>query len=97
MIHPMELARTRREEILSLASKYGAYNVRVFGSVARGEAGPESDLDLLVAFESGRSLLDLVGFEQDLAELLGQKVDVVVEGGISPYMEKQILSEAVPL
>jgi len=96
MNNPME-ARRRRNEILALATKYGAQNVRVFGSVARGDAGPESDLDLLVTFERGRSLLDLVGFEQDLEEMLGCKVDVVSERGISPYLEKRILEEAVPL
>jgi predicted nucleotidyltransferase len=65
--------------------------------VARGNAGPASDVDVLVHFEPGRSLLDLIGFEQDLSELLGCNVDVVSEGGISPYMEDHILREAVAL
>jgi predicted nucleotidyltransferase len=76
---------------------YGIRRVRLFGSVARGEAGPESDLDVLVDVEVGRSLLDLVGFEQDLEALLGRRVDVVTEGGLSPYLEARILQEAIPL
>lgn len=93
----LEKIRGRRDAILRIASKHGARNVRVFGSVARGEAGADSDVDLLVDFESGRSLLDLAGFELDLEELFECPVDVVVEGGISPYIEERILREAVPL
>ena len=93
----LDQVRSQREAVLRLAAKYGARNVRVFGSVARGEAGPSSDLDVLVDFEPGRSLLDLTGFEIDLEELLGCQVDVVVEGGISPYLEEYILRDAVPL
>jgi predicted nucleotidyltransferase len=89
--------RQRRDAILSLAAKYGIRRVRVFGSVARGEARPGSDLDVLVDFEPGRSLLDQVGFRQDLEELLGHRVDVVAEGGISPYLKAEVLREAVPL
>jgi predicted nucleotidyltransferase len=89
--------RSRKEAILRLASKYGVRNLRVFGSVARGEAGAGSDVDVLVDFEPGRSLLDQVGFEQELETLLGSRVDVVVEGGISPYLEERILQEAQPL
>lgn len=87
----------RREEILRLAGLHGAKNVRIFGSAARGEDVEGSDIDVLVELEEGRSLLDHVGLKQDLEELLGTKVDVVVEGGISPYLEEQILAEAVPL
>src|SRR5437879_8370791 len=93
----LEDVRRRRSEIERLAAGYGAHDVRLFGSVARGEARSKSDLDVLVAFEPGRSLFDLVGFEQDLEELLGCEVDVVSEGGISPYLEDRILAEAVPL
>lgn len=88
---------TNRAEILGIAAQYGARNVRVFGSVARGDAGPDSDIDLLVDLEPGRTLLDHVGLWQDLEELLGRRVDVVVEGGISPHLEKRILAEATPL
>lgn len=92
-----ELRKTRRDEILRIAAKHGARNVRVFGSAARGEAGPASDLDFLVEMEEGRSLLDLVGFWQDLEALLGCKVDVLTDGGISPYLRDRIYAEAIPL
>ena len=74
-----ELLSDKREDILRMAAKHGAYNVRVFGSVVRGEAGPDSDVDVLVEFEPGRSLLDHVGLMQNLEDLLGRKVDVVTE------------------
>ncbi len=86
-----------REAILKLARRYGIRRVRIFGSVARGQARPDSDVDFLVDFEPGRSLLDQVGFEQDVQELLGRPVDVVVEGGVSPYLEPTILAEAMAL
>lgn len=86
-----------RAQILQIAARHGARNVRVFGSAARGEAGPSSDIDLLVDLEPGRSLLDHVALWQDLQELLGCPVDVVVEGGVSPYLRERILAEAVPL
>ncbi|HEX5270941.1 MAG TPA: nucleotidyltransferase family protein [Gemmataceae bacterium] len=93
----LDALRARREAILGLAKQYGIRRVRIFGSVARGEERPESDVDVLVQFEPGRSLLDQVGFGQDLEELLGRRIDVVSEGGISPYLEAIILREAVPL
>jgi len=93
----LDLLRERKTAIMRLAAKYGIQRVRVFSSVARGQAGAASDVDLLVDFEQGRSLLDQVGFEQEVADLLGCKVDVVVEGGISPYLEKHILEEAISL
>jgi hypothetical protein len=89
--------RARRSEILSLAARYGARNVRVFGSVARGNDRADSDIDLLVDVEPGRSLLDVIGFEQDLSELLGRKVEVLTDGGLSPYLQQQILAEAASL
>jgi predicted nucleotidyltransferase len=91
------LLEENRSAILRIAAKYGARRVRVFGSTARGTAGEGSDVDILVDLEEGRSLLDQVGLQQELEELLGRKVDVVVEGGISPYLEQRILAEAVPL
>src|SRR5437016_14683049 len=93
----LQQVRKRRTEIEQLAARYGARNVRVFGSVARGEATPASDVDVLVDFEPGRSLLDQIGFEQDLEALLGCRVEVLAEGGISPYLETRILREALPL
>ena len=91
------LLEQHRAAILRIAGEYGARNVRVFGLNARGGATETSDIDILVELDAGRSLLDQVGLQQGLEELLGRKVDVVVEGGISPYLEKRILSEAVPL
>lgn len=91
------LVKAKREDILRLAALYGAYNVRIFGSLARGEAGPASDLDLLVDFEPGRSLLDHVGLWQDLEEVLGCKVDVVPAPALHWYIRDRVLSEAIPL
>ncbi|MGH9204506.1 MAG: nucleotidyltransferase family protein, partial [Vicinamibacterales bacterium] len=85
------------ETVKRIAVSRGARNVRVFGSVARGESRTESDLDLLVDMERGRTLLDLVGLWQDLEEALGKRIDVVSEGGLSPHLRDRILSEAVPL
>ena len=92
-----ELLKANREEILRLASKYGARNVRIFGSVARGEAGPESDVDILVDLEPGRSLFDLGGLLMDLRDLLGCNVDVVTEKGLRERIRNRVLREAVPL
>jgi uncharacterized protein len=93
----LERLRSRRDEILRRAAERGARNVRVFGSTARGEARAASDVDLLVEMEPGRSMLDFVGLWQDLQGLLGISVDLVSEGGISPYLREKILSEAVAL
>jgi predicted nucleotidyltransferase len=92
-----ELLKANREEILRLASKYGARNVRIFGSVARGEAGLESDIDFLVELEPGRSLLDHAAFLLDLEKLLGRRVDVVTERGLRARIRERVLREAVPL
>ena len=93
----LDQIRNHRKAILQMAEKYGIRRVRVFGSVVRQAATAESDVDILVDFEPGRSLLDQVGFEQDLEALLGCKVEVLAEGGISPHLESRILQEAVPL
>ena len=92
-----ELLKNKREEILSLAAKHGAYDVRVFGSVARGEVGPDSDIDILVNMESGRSLFDLGGLLMDLQDLLGVEVDVVTENGLRSRIREQVLSEAITI
>ena len=92
-----EALKQKREEVIRLAEKHGAYNVRVFGSVARGEAGPQSDVDILVAFGSNRSLLNQAALIRELAELLGTKVDVVSDNGIKPGIRERILKEALPL
>ena len=87
----------KREEILRLAALRGAHSLRIFGSVARGEAGENSDLDLLVAWEPGRSLLDHAGLVQDLEELLAIKVHIGTEKSLHWYARERILREAVPL
>jgi predicted nucleotidyltransferase len=87
----------RREEILAVAARHGARAVRIFGSVARGEETPASDLDLLVEFEPGRSLLDQIALAQDLEDLLGREVDVVTEKGLHWYIRDRVCREAVPL
>lgn len=87
----------KREDILHLAEKYGAYNVRVFGSVARGEADAESDIDLLVDMERDRSLLDLAGFLIEAEDLLECKVDAVTEKGLRGRIRERVLKEAVAL
>lgn len=86
-----------RERVLETAARYGAYNVRVFGSVARGEATTSSDIDLLVSMEPGRSLMDLGGLLYDLQNLLGVEVDVVTEKGLRERIREQVLREAIPL
>jgi uncharacterized protein len=92
-----ELLKEKREAILHIAARHGARNVRVFGSVARGAADEQSDIDFLVEMEPGRSLLDLGGLLMDLQELLGQKVDVVTERGLKPRIRERVLNEAVAL
>ncbi len=92
-----ELLQAKREEILRVCAKYGAHNVRVFGSVARGEADERSDIDLIVEFEPGRTLLDHAGLWLELQELLGCKVDVVSDRGIKPRIHERVLREAIPL
>jgi len=91
------LLQLKREQILSIARKNGAYGVRVFGSVARGEARPDSDIDFLVNLEVGRSLLDLARLLRELQSLLGLPVDVVTEAGLRARIRSQVLKEARPL
>ena len=91
------LLQKKRKDVMALAVRRGAKNVRVFGSVVRSEAGPKSDIDLLVKMEEGRSLLDLSALISDLRELLGVKVDVVSEDGLYRLLRRRILKEAKPL
>jgi predicted nucleotidyltransferase len=93
----LDVLKIKRNDILRLASQHGAHHVRVFGSVARGEAGPASDVDLLVQMDNGRSLLDLIGLTQELESILQRKVDVLTDEGLSPYLKERIQAEAVPL
>jgi hypothetical protein len=93
----LESLRPYRREILAVAARHGARNVRVFGSIARGDDHEESDVDLLVDIEPGRSLLDVIALEQDLQQLLGRRVEVLTDGGLSPYLQRRILAEAASL
>ena len=89
--------QSKRVDILRLADRHGASEVRVFGSAARGEAGADSDVDLLIKMAPERSLLDHVALWQDLEDLLGRKVDLVSEKALHRLIRDQILKEAVPL
>ncbi len=92
-----ELLKEKRQEILRIAAKYGAHHMRVFGSVARGEADELSDVDFLVEMEPGRSLLDLGGLQAELEALFGCRVDVVTEKGLKTRIRGRVLGEAVPV
>ena len=91
------LLEEKREDILRIASEHGAREVRVFGSVARGEADRESDIDFLVELETGRSLLDLGGLQVELESLLDRRVDVVTVRGLKARTRERMLREAVPV
>ena len=91
------LLTENRGDILRLAASRGAYNVRIFGSFARGTARDDSDIDILVDVEPGRSLIDVVGLWLDLQELLGRKVDLIVERAVHPHLRDAIMAEARPL
>jgi len=92
-----EVIDKQRNQILTIAARYGADNVRVFGSVARGEADDQSDVDFLVDLEEGRSLFDLGGLLMDLQALLHRRVDVVTSAGLRPRIRDRVLREAVRL
>ena len=92
-----ELLKAKRAEILKIAAKHGAHHVRVIGSVARGEAGEQSDVDFLVDMEPGRSIFDLGGLLMDLREVLGRNVDVATERGLKSRIRARVLREAVNL
>lgn len=91
------LLQIRRDDILRVAERYGARNIRVFGSVARGDARPDSDVDFLVDLEPGRSLFDLGGLLFELETLLGVHVDVVTEKGLRHRIREQVIQEAIPI
>ena len=92
-----QLVNSKREEILRVAAGHGARDVRVFGSVARGEADEASDIDFLVEMEPGRSLLDLGGLQVELETLLGRPVDVVTVRGLKARIRNAVLRDAVPV
>jgi len=89
--------RERRDDILAIAKRNGAFNVRVFGSVARGESGSGSDIDFLVTFESGSSIFDQVGLWLDLKELLGCEVDLLTDHPEAGLVTEVARKEAVPI
>lgn len=92
-----EIIGDRKEQILEIARRHGASDVRVFGSVADGSADEKSDVDFLVEMEKGRSLFDLGGLLSDLAELLGRNVDVVTEACLRKRIKDDVLRQAVSL
>jgi hypothetical protein len=93
----LDLLRDNKPAILAIAARHGARNVRVFGSAARGEDRPDSDIDFVVEMADDRSLYDLIGLQQEVERLLGRRADVLSEDGIHPRLKKRILSEARPL
>jgi predicted nucleotidyltransferase len=92
-----EVVGSKREDVLALARKHGATNVRIFGSLARGEADEASDIDVLVDLEPGRSVFDLGRLLGDLEDLLGRRVDIVTEKGLKQRIRERVLKESVPL
>jgi predicted nucleotidyltransferase len=97
MVSLDNLRHEQRTAVLELARRHGARSIRVYGSVARGQATEKSDLDLLVEWEPDRSLLDVVGLKQDLEDLLGVTVDIGSERGLHWFIRDEVLREAVPL
>jgi predicted nucleotidyltransferase len=92
-----KLLKENREQILAIAARHGAHNLRLFGSVARGEADDKSDIDILVTFDSNRSLLDHAGLILELEELLGRKVDVISDKSLRPRVRDNVMRDALPL
>ncbi len=92
-----QILKDKRTDILRIAARHGARNVRVFGSVARGDADDRSDVDFLVDMEPGRSLFDLGGLLMDLRDLLSRDVDVVTDRGLKPRIRERVLREAIAL
>lgn len=97
MANPSEILKQKRAEVLKIAVKYKVKNLRIFGSVARGEDDAESDIDLLASFPEGFTLFDHAGLMLELEDLLGCKVDIISETGIRERIRDRVLDEAVPL
>ena len=96
MITRESLAR-QREAILEIAQRHGAHDIRIFGSMARGDGTESSDVDFIVRFEPGRTLFDHGSLLMDLQDLLGVEVDIISEGGMRPRFREHVLKEAIPL
>jgi predicted nucleotidyltransferase len=92
-----QILEEKRNDILNIAAKHGAYNVRVFGSVARGEDRPDSDVDLLVDVGTATSSWFPAGLILDLEQILGRRVEIVTEKGLNPHLREHVLREAVTL
>jgi len=93
-MNTLELLSLRKPDLLRAIAHHRALSLRVFGSVARGEDGPASDIDFLVEFSADASLLDLVGLKQEIEDLLGRRADIVTPSGVSPFLRERILEEA---
>jgi predicted nucleotidyltransferase len=91
------IVKSNRQEIIRIAAAHGASNIRLFGSFARDESGPGSDIDLLVDMEPQRSLLDIIAIKHKIEDITNCKVDVVTAAALSPYIRDQVLHEAVAL
>ena len=87
----------RRKEILRIAARHGAHNVRLFGSVVRGDAAADSDVDFLVRLDDDRSLMDHIALIRELEDLIGRRVDVVAEDALHRVIRARVLAEGVPL
>lgn len=92
-----ELLSSKKNNILATAARYGAFNIRIFGSVARGDDDENSDIDFLVELEPGRSILDLGGLLIELQDLLGCPVDIVTENGLKERIRERVLNEVINL
>lgn len=92
-----EIVRDKRETITRLAAAHGATEVRLIGSVARGEARPDSDIDLLVTWREGTSLLDHAALQLELERLLGRKVDIASDGWVKPSIRESVYRDAIAL
>ncbi|MEN6326316.1 MAG: nucleotidyltransferase family protein [Syntrophomonas sp.] len=97
MTQLMDKIKNRRESIIQIASKYGANNIRIFGSISRGDDNLESDIDLLVNFDEERTLFDLINLKLELEDLLNRKVDLVTERALHPLIHDRVLQEAVQI
>lgn len=94
MTDAQQLLKTHRKEIMQIATRHGATKIRIFGSVARGDTHPDSDIDFLVNLEPGRSLMDLARLLRELKTLLGRDGDVITEAGLRPRIRPQVLEDA---
>jgi predicted nucleotidyltransferase len=92
-----DILKNKREEILDITNRYGAKNIRLFGSILREEIKEKNDIDFLVEMEKGRSLIDIIAIKQDLEDLFGCKVDVVTDFSLSPYIRDEVLRQAINL